>query len=210
MFRKAVFTIFGCTLLYGALGASAGFAVGKWFPGYFRGILMIAREPGFDAVSYGFGQGLTHGIIGGAIVGGFVVLLPKWRMQMLRRRIDRLSHMDGVDATVWGMAHRCALIATAIIAMGSGVSIGWIYGLLAGEGEVTYRRYLEEYKSFAPLIAADPALAHLNIGERTEGGVYISGLVANAADMERLRSLAVRAVGEHRGNETLFGVGIRQ
>src|SRR5262249_21201796 len=64
--RNAVATVVGCTLLFAAIGATIGYGLGALRPGYYRTVYRVGREPWFDPVSVGIGQGVTQGTGGGA------------------------------------------------------------------------------------------------------------------------------------------------
>ena len=208
--RNAIATIFGSMLLFGALGTSAGFFLGAWFPGYYLSIVRTAREPGFDAVSFGVGQGLTQGMAAGVLVGLLVVAFLCWRDTRLGRSSELSAQIANLKVSMKGIGRWPVLIVAGVMALGFCFACGWLIGVLGAERMGYHHRYLEEHEAFIPLMATDPALAQLDIDERSDGGVAISGSLANEAEMERLREVAIRAVGENRAKQAISGVSIRQ
>ncbi|MGL4462539.1 MAG: hypothetical protein ACRC1K_10310 [Planctomycetia bacterium] len=81
----AVATIAFCTVLFAGLGGGVGWALGTYFPGYYRSVFRGGNEPWFDPVAVGVGQGLTQGVAGGVVVGLAVVAILAWRESRLRR-----------------------------------------------------------------------------------------------------------------------------
>ena len=87
-------------------------------------------------------------------------------------------------------------------------SAGLLIGLLAGERGAYHRRYLEERALVAPLLAADPAFGNIEILERSDGGIDLSGQVDTPADRDRLRELMVQSIGNDRVNDAMYGLEV--
>jgi hypothetical protein len=90
--RYAIATIIGCTLLLAAIGASVGYGLGTFAPGYYRTVFRSSHKPGFDPVTFGVGQGVTQGVVGGVVVGLAVVALLCWRGR--RSRAGAINRLD--------------------------------------------------------------------------------------------------------------------
>ncbi len=208
--RSAIATIVGCTLLVGAIGASVGYGLGTFAPGYYRSVCRSSREPWFDPVSVGVGYGLTQGTAGGVVVGLALVALLSWRETRLQRVAGSPPPGDGRTAGSGSLARRLLMITGLLLALGFCLSFGVILGLLAGETGAYHRRYLEEKEVIAPILAADPALAAVELDEYPGGGVCLVGDVPTPEDLERLQSGVVRAVGQRRAEEVMGAVGVRR
>lgn len=208
--RNAIATIFGLILLFGASGTGAGFVLGTWFPGYYLSVVRTAREPGFDPVGFGVGQGMIQGMAVGGLIGLLVVALLCWRDTGLGVNSELSAQIANLKVSMKGIARWPVLIVAGVMALGFCFACGWLIGVLGAERMGYHHRYLEEREAFIPLMASDPALAQLDIDERSDGGVAISGSLTNEAEMERLREVAIRAVGENRAKQAISGVSIRQ
>lgn len=204
--RSAISTIVGCALVTAAIGATAGYALGRLAPGYYRSVFPNGRAPGFDPVSVGVGQGLTQGTASGVAIGLAVVALLCWREVRIRRVVLESAPADAPPAQAGLTARRLLLVAGSLLAIGFCFSSGVVVGLLGGEGGAYHRRFLEEQQSIAPLLAGDPAFAGVELHEYSAGGVYLVGEVPTAEDLSRLRAGVVRAVGERRAMEAMRGV----
>jgi len=208
--RIAIATIVGCTLLAGAIGASLGYGVGTLAPSYYRGLFYSGREEWFDPVSVGVGLGLSQGTAVGVVVGLAVVALLCWRDTRFQRGTGPPPQPDGQVAPVGSATRRLLLITGSLLVLGFCLSSGVVVGRLLGEGGAYHRRYLEEREALAPALAADPAFAGVEIREQSKGGMYLRGDVSTPADLERLRGITVRAVGEARAKEVMRSVRVRQ
>ena len=71
------------------------------------------------------------------------------------------------------------------------------------------RRYLEEREALAPILAGDPAFAGVEVHEKSDGGVFLTGAVPTPEDRERLRASVARALGEKRSKEAV-GTEVRE
>jgi hypothetical protein len=98
----------------------------------------------------------------------------------------------------WSLLAAGSFLALVFVGVG-----GVLGGALMGEGGCYHRRYLAERDILAPALAADPAFARVEIHERSNGGVYFFGDVPTSADLDRLRGLTVRAIGEAWAKESL-------
>lgn len=204
--RSAIATIVGCTLVIATIGATVGYALGTRAPEYYRSVFRSGREPGFDPVSVGVGQGLTQGTAGGVAVGLAVVALLCWQEIRLRRvggPADAAQDRSGATA------RRVLLALGSVFALGFCLCSGMALGLLLGEQGAYHRRSLEERAAVAPLLAGDPAFAGVELHDRSDGGVWLSGEVPTAEDLDRLRAGVARAVGERRARDAV-GVSVRR
>jgi hypothetical protein len=208
--RIAVATVFGCTLLGAAIGVSLGYALGTLAPGYYRTVFRSGREPWFDPVSVGVGEGLTQGTAGGAGVGLAVVALLCWREVRLRRVEEPPAPADGKPVGSEAVARRVLLVVGIALGLGFSLCSGVALGLLRGERDAYHRRFLEEQEAIAPVLAGDPAFAGVNLHEYSGGGVWLSGEVPTPEDLGRLRAGVIRAMGERRAREGMFAVSVKR
>ena len=70
--------IFGSMVIGSGLGLCLGVAIGKFAPGYYRGVFSNGSDPSFDPWSMGVGLGLTQGTVFGAAVGIVSVIVYLW------------------------------------------------------------------------------------------------------------------------------------
>jgi hypothetical protein len=203
--RKAIATIICCAGLFAGIGAGAGFLLGRFNPQYYRGIIRVLRDADFNPVSFGVGQGFTQGLAGGALVGVALVAIFCWREIRLQRGTSESTQ------TVATSPHtrRLFWIAAAILCGVLFLAVGTIAGLLIGESGAYHRRFLEERNLLQSGLSGNPALDQVKIVERSDGGIHLVGKVSTQADLENLRNIAVRALGESRGREVIGGVGVR-
>ena len=205
--RVAIATILGCALLLAGIEGGIGYGLGRFVPGYYRGVFGITRPgPWFDPPSVGFGLGVTQGLAGGAAVGLAVVALFLWRETRLG--CPEGPAADSARARGWWRWIVAALVAALLFVAGLGV--GGVVGLLVEEIGAHHRRYLEERDALAPLIVGDPGFAGVQITEDSAGGAWLNGEVPGLADLERLRGLVGRAIGEPRAKVIMGGVEVRR
>jgi hypothetical protein len=100
------------------------------------------------------------------------------------------------------------LIAGALLALGLSFGAGLVIGLVAGNRDAYHRRYLEEREAIAAAVAADPAFGRVEVVERSAGGVDLVGEVPATGDLDRLRQLLIRRLGEHRAHEAMLAVDV--
>ena len=84
------------------------------------------------------------------------------------------------------MIRRLLLIVGALLSIGFCFGSGLVIGLVAGNRDAYHRRYLEEREVIAPIIAADSKFTHVDIIERSDGGVVLVGEVPTPAALDRL------------------------
>src|SRR5581483_12178343 len=107
------------------------------------------------------------------------------------------------------MLKRILMITASVIALVLCFSCGLFAGLLRGESDASHRRFLEEQKAIAPLLAGDPAFSDVQLHEYSAGGVWLGGRVPTAEDLARLRAGIIRAIGEGRAKEAVAGVRVK-
>jgi hypothetical protein len=71
-------SIFGSTVIGGGLGLVLGVMIGKFAPGYYRGVFSNGSDPSFDPLAVGVGLGLTQGAAFGAVIGIVSVMVYLW------------------------------------------------------------------------------------------------------------------------------------
>ncbi|MBI3865465.1 MAG: BON domain-containing protein [Planctomycetia bacterium] len=207
--RKALATILGCILAGAAFGSALGYGIGKLAPEYYRAVFHAGMEPGFDPVSVGIGLGLTQGAPGGLFIGLVLVALFCWREIRLHPTPD--SAHDPASQQPKSLARLRWLVAITwtLLAIGICSGAGFILGGLWGEQGAYNRQYRNERGLISAEIAGDPAFAAIEIVRASSGGVYLYGEVATPADLERLRSLVARVLGESRAAE-IVAVTVRR
>ncbi|MGV3720781.1 MAG: hypothetical protein ACO1SX_07710 [Actinomycetota bacterium] len=75
-----------CAVCFSLLGGMAGYLIGAFAPGYYRGVFANGSDPSFDPVQVGIGQGVTQGLVGGVFVGLIIVALAAWHDARVGRR----------------------------------------------------------------------------------------------------------------------------
>jgi hypothetical protein len=207
-FARAIGALITMILLLAAIGAGIGYALGRFMPDYYRSVFRASGDPSFNPVSVGVGQGLTQGAVGGVVAGLAVVALLCWRDVRLRRPADGASK----PVVGSGMASaRVQVIAAATFALMVCCGAALLLGEMRGANGANHRRYLEEREALMPVLASDPSFSGIEISERSkQGGVDLVGEVSSTSEMERLRVVVSRAIGEARAAEALTGVGVRK
>jgi hypothetical protein len=76
---KALATVIGTAIVFGAAGASIGVFLGKAAPGFYRQTIAIRDQANFNAVELGLGFGLINGLIWGMVIGMLVVAVLAWK-----------------------------------------------------------------------------------------------------------------------------------
>jgi hypothetical protein len=207
--RSAIATIVGCMLLIAAIGATVGYTLGTLAPDYYRSVFHAGREPRFDPVSVGVGQGLTQGTAGGAVLGLAVVALLCWR-ELRLRPVGEPATADVHPVMSRVTNQRVLLVAGSALALGFCLCAGVVLGLLGGERGAYHRRFLEEQEAIMPLLAGDATFAGVQVHEYSAGGVWLSGEVPTEEDLARLQAGIMRAVGERRASEVMHGIDVRR
>lgn len=157
-----------------------------------------------------------------------------WRaeQQLERRngtRIVWLSSYGAVAAAVvfwvhWRLARRATceqrgvgsarihrpLALASVFAVGLSCSFcsGLVGGLAVSAHGGFRSQFEEESRAIAPILAG-PAFAEVEIRERSDGHVELSGVVPTEADLKRLREQVAQTLGERRGEEATRGVQVR-
>jgi hypothetical protein len=148
---------------------------------------------------------MTQGMAGGVIVGLIIVALLAWRDVRLTRPISA----ESAESNARRLTSRRVLLITGgliLILLVSGAAL--LLGAVSGSRGAYHRRFLEEREALAPALASDPAFERLEIHERSNGGVFLVGELKSAADFERLRDIAIRAVGESRAKSIVRGIDV--
>lgn len=195
-------------LLYIIIASGAAFAIGgdalgsalaRLTPSYYRSVFHGGESPAFDPVQVGIGLGVSQGLIAGLVVGSIVVLaVGSLRVPVARKGSERGD----------GVFRQLMLIAGGLLALGLCFGSGLVIGLMRGTRDTYHLRYLEEREAIVPAIGSDPAFARVEVEERSNGGVELVGEVPTPADLDRLRGLVVRTLGEPRANEAMLAVGV--
>jgi hypothetical protein len=180
-------------------GGAIGYALARLTPSYYRSVFPGGESPAFDPVQVCIGLGVSQGLIAGLVVGSIVVLA----VGFFRASIAQKGSEQGD-----GVFRRLTRIGGTLLALGLCLGSGLVIGLTRGTRDTYHLLYLEERAAIAPVIASDPAFARVEVGERSNGGVELVGGVPTPRDLDRLRGLIVRRLGEHRANEAMLAVGV--
>ena len=83
---KALATIVGMAVGFGAAGTAIGALLGKVAPGFFRQLLPLRDPASFNPMELGIGLGLTNGLGWGLAVGVLLVAIIAWKETRLTRK----------------------------------------------------------------------------------------------------------------------------
>jgi hypothetical protein len=128
----------------------------------------------------------------------------------LRRDTDSADNPRRQQSGSVSRAWMLFVILMALLGFGSCFSVGLFLGEIRGEGGARYRRYLEERAIVHAAIAGDPAFAGVTIERQSSGGAYLSGEIATQAELQRLRSVVARVLGEPRADKMTNAVYVRR
>jgi hypothetical protein len=101
-----------------------------------------------------------------------------------------------------------SFLAGALLGVIVAGTLGVILGAVAGERGRYHARYREEREAVVPAIEKDPAFKAVEIEEKSDGGIELSGSVPTPADRKRLEEIVMRAIGETRANYATRGVDV--
>ena len=87
---------FGCTLLFGSLGAGIGWLLARFTPDYYRFVFRIPLEAGLSVEHAGFALGLVQGILVGAAVGLVLTGIVAW-YELQRQRASAPGSPSGAN-----------------------------------------------------------------------------------------------------------------
>lgn len=192
--RMAVSTIVCCTLFFAGAGATGGYLLGEFAPGYYRTVFHGGREPGFDPVGQGVMLGLWQGIAAGFLVGVALVAIVCWRKwRQERNAAPRLEAGEPV-VTRWTFARVVLLVTGTAFGLVFCLCSG-VIGVLMGEQWIHHRQYVIDRQLLTPVLARDQRFAGVYVAEYSGGGVALSGTVPTANDRVRLRSSVEKALG---------------
>lgn len=82
---KALATVVGTALGFGAGGTAVGALLGRYAPGFFRQMLPLRDPSNFEPVELGIGLGLTNGLGWGLAIGVLIVAILAWKETRLAR-----------------------------------------------------------------------------------------------------------------------------
>jgi hypothetical protein len=82
---QATIYVFAMTLVGTFLGGLMGLAIGLIAPDHYRAVISGGNSPGFDPVVTGAILGTTQGLVGGTVLGLFVLAIYVWYLTRLRR-----------------------------------------------------------------------------------------------------------------------------
>ena len=83
---KALATVVGTAVGFGAAGTAIGALLGKVAPGFFRQLLPLRDPVNFNPVELGIGLGLTNGLGWGVVVGVLLVAIIAWKETRVARK----------------------------------------------------------------------------------------------------------------------------
>ncbi len=85
---KALATVIGTAIGFGAAGMGIGVFLGKAAPGFYRQTIAVRDQASFNAVELGLGFGLTNGLIWGMVIGILIVAILAWKESRRPRTED--------------------------------------------------------------------------------------------------------------------------
>lgn len=205
---RALIVIIACAVCLAVLGTGAGFVLGQFVPGYYRQVFSDGKDPQFDPVSVGMGQGLTQGTAGGVVVGLALVVIFCFQDFRLKQPASSSESRDLVVdqqvRTPWLL-----IVASGGLILILLTSAGFVLGLLNGERAAYHRRYLEERRDLATVLESDPAFARIQIYEYSGGGVHLSGNVSTDAQLVALRNRVELAIGTSRAKQAMDDIRVK-
>ncbi len=76
---QALLIIAAFAIGFAAVGTLVGYGLGRFVPGYYRGVFSEGLRPDFNPLDVGIGLGCSEGLLFGAVVGTAVVIVLTWR-----------------------------------------------------------------------------------------------------------------------------------
>ncbi len=109
------------------------------------------------------------------------------------------------------MRKRLLFLAAGLTGVALVFCTGALLGLLIGDSAAKQRRFSYEQGIIGPVLSSDPSFTDLKIMMYTgDGSAYLVGEVMTESDLERLRSMMSRLLGEAREVPPLAGVESRR
>ena len=94
---KALSTVVGTALGFGAAGTAIGVFLGKVAPGFFRQMLPLRDPASFNPQQVGIGLGLTNGLGWGLVIGVLLVAIIAWKETRLTRKETQDRVKDSIE-----------------------------------------------------------------------------------------------------------------
>jgi hypothetical protein len=116
-------------------------------------------------------------------------------------RAQQRGYSRGCSWALWGFG--------ILLSFGFCFGLGFAMGLGIGEQRKYTEQYHRERELVAPILASDPAFTEIAISQRSNGGIWLSGVVPTPQDISRLRESLIRAVGALRTEQLLSGIRLR-
>jgi hypothetical protein len=143
----------------------------------------------------------TVWLCGLGLVVSSVVFCIHWRIARRVRHAERGAESDTIR-------HPLALASAIVFGLGfcscCGLAVGWLGGTL----QIYRMMFVEERAAVEPILESDVAFRDVTLHERSNGGIYLIGVVPTEPDLDRLRARVERALGERRGKEVMSAVGV--
>ena len=76
---KAMATVVGSALGFGAAGTGVGYLLGTFAPSFYRQTFPIRDPDNFDPLEIGLATGLINGLIWGLVIGILTVAIVAWK-----------------------------------------------------------------------------------------------------------------------------------
>lgn len=183
---RGLAVIVACAVGFGAGGGIIGLALGVTMPGYYRGVFLSGRDPGFRPVQVGVGLGTWQGAICGVVVGSALVIA----LALAGHRSQDPEFARPRSSSRWTWRFVGALML--LVALAATGAIGFVLGAVIGQVQ-HYQRIGEERAARVRPVLEDPAFQTIKIEISSLGEVYLYGSVPTEADrtrlLERLRFL---------------------
>ncbi|MCY2966240.1 MAG: hypothetical protein NT069_21850 [Planctomycetota bacterium] len=210
-FRTAIWVVFRCAGFLALIGGAMGWALGRFFPGYYRSVFPGGGRPDFDPIIVGLVQGGTQGAAAGATLAIALVGVFVWR----DIRIQELAVLRNSPADVRPPrtdSHRFPWMTGWLFSLACCLSGGIILGTQRSRQLETqsahHARFQVDREVLEEHLRSDDAFREIEIEEHRLGFIGLRGHVATQDDLNRLRTLIRDLFGKSREQIT-FGIEVK-
>jgi len=100
------------------------------------------------------------------------------------------------------------VLAAGGVGLVCGGTVGFFSGGIWGQMDLYRRQYDEEKSVVEPILAGDAAYRELEIEQKSDGGIWLSGSVPTQEDYDRLAAALQIELGRGRTEEIMRGVDV--